>query len=400
VTSLKPSIAVDGHGYVHVVWSERTPGQGWGTAYRVRDGSDPVGSWSAIETCNNDDGIIRLNSNRFDQQPHIAVNPNTDEVGIVFNHRNPPGFYFGDEQGCVFFNHTLGNRLRPVSGMADHLVGPQIVFNPYVYDDFFVFWSQHHNMSDYDHDIWYNYRATETYGSETLTGWQFVKRASDTPLNSVQFGPAIAVNNSVNNGSPTDKTGDMYLVTYDYTDFGEGRPLTFTRFDKNNGWQAPDLIDNDPNTDKAWTVDIAYYFDPSEPDEHNIVIVYMFKHTSPKRLYVIKTPNPEPEIEIEWTTVADFPISDTDPVFSLDVDRNGNFYVSYVAPNNGVYVRNVTQLSEPIMEVAHNCKRHESLDIEFRTDDANIEQLHFVYSESDWDDHDDKMVYWTRYAFP
>ncbi len=381
VKSFNPAIDVADNGDVHIAWSERRTIGSFGTYYRQRSST---GTWTTIDTVHDDSGIERLND-VCDQQPDVAVNRSIDKVAVVFLHRNAD-FYLGTEQGCIFYNFSGLSHLHTVSGMAEHAKDPFIVFNPYLNDDFIVFWSQHDKMSDDNHDIYYNYQATETVGMDSYRGWQFVDKASNTGSWSSQFGPAVAINNSEDQGTPTSLAGEMYLATWDYAGL-DG--IMFTRYDVTNGWQQPQAIANTANADD---LDIAYYYDVSTQDPHILYLAYRNRQVTPKKIYVIKSI----DRGSNWTSVCSFNVSDSPGNPAMDVDSAGNFYVAFAGPDYGVYVRDVTASPFTAMEVVQNCKYHKPVDLKIDTDD----DIHVVYSEREFNDPGEESIYWTKYETP
>jgi hypothetical protein len=330
--------------------------------------------WSEEVEYDNDAGLLR----RGDFQgegTHIAVSrnpfdPEDDEhnntASAVFFHRNR-GFYLGTEQAAVFYCHNIqadwGEGYNPphlqcISGMAEHIKDPFIIFNPHtsingtVMNNFMVFWSQHERMSDLDHDISYNFRYTD---EDDLTGWQYIQRATADDSNNNQyrseFFPSVAINNSYlssDDPTPTDYTGDIYVVSYDYCG-AEGQDLLYSEYDASEeGWKRVQPVTGTDDagtwhTDECWNSSVAYAYYEDEDPEHYVYLASNYLPDStpipetPVLKFTYKNPDaPNPAWERPGSIYEIYPEIASPP--RIIIDAYGDIYIAYVRENNMIYL--------------------------------------------------------------
>jgi hypothetical protein len=396
-----PSMDIGTDGSVHVVWVRNDGNDHYESHYRARNNT----GWSdgSITVCD-DNGLIR-NSNWHRgviQGPHVAVNPE-NIASAVFFHRNKY-FYYGTEQAAVFYRHELdpwgeeesvNTHLHCISGMAEHVIHPFIIYNPYTtvggepINDFMVFWSQHEKMNDSDHDIYYNYRFADSEYVDP--GWQYVLKTGDSDGNKAEFLPFVTLNSS----DDEDFRGDIYTVSYE---FGHGF-LLFGRYSNNdNEWKAVQDVDL---TTGSCGASVGYYFEESQPGVyvHYIVVACIIHKTNPEshKLVVVESI----DNGLTWTddNMPD-PVdihegfNKTRPV--MDIDLDGNIYIVFVNTNGKVSVLKRVNENWSIMNDIPQTLGYLRSNVYLKLDPNDNGDIHVVYDEQNTDNWNVKSTKWSE----
>jgi hypothetical protein len=416
----------------HIVWGEAVPLESdptkvnYVSMYRARDDSRSTNEgekWSEEVEYDNDSGLLRRGDFQA-EGTHIAVSrnpfdPDDDEhnntASAVFFHRNR-GFYLGTEQAAVFYCHNIqadwGEGYNPphlqcISGMAEHIKDPFIIFNPHtsingtIMNNFMVFWSQHERMSDLDHDISYNFRYTD---EDDLTGWQYVQRAtvdiydpsSENQYKS-EFFPSVAINNSYLSGdepNPTLYTGDIYVVSYDYCG-AEGQDLLYSEYDASEGeWiQVEQVMDTaDPpawNTDDSYETSVAYAFKEDSSPAHFVYLLsnHVFSVSGLIDAQLRLTLK-NPDDDDSWQSPVDL-CRIAVGIHSrpaIAVDSNSNLYILQIARSNYIYLKRCAAESDAMDPESwyrtllwENDSMHEYASMQ--VDPVDDERIHIVFTE-------------------
>jgi len=339
------------------------------------------------------------------QVSEIVVDPEDGRASVVFFHRSYR-FYRGTEHAAVFVANDIEpeyktptpsptpagatpaaplpsyppavSHLECISGMAEHVKDPFVLFHP-VLEEIMVFWSQHHRMSDFDHDIYCNYRSVVDpggFGIDPITGWHYVVKVTDSIAWRSEFWPYVAVNNSGVSG----RDGELYIVSEDYTVpvptttwTPTPAPLTPTVTPAHNGGDVEEddgaliftissitptpcftcgIIDTTKGYPEfsAKRASIAYFFKEAgggqEEDQHQLVVAYIRNLNSEEDDLLDFTKNDLGDELVDWTTFRDYtPIPAKYIAFegarpTIDVTPEGLFRTVFLAPDGKIYETN------------------------------------------------------------